>query len=216
MSSGPVTFQQYKDYYYNQTRIKYFCDLIISGGNIKVCPELKLRKFALQKELHHNKRPKIQICTLMLLRNLREPVWNSVSCDAKLLHFTICSVVEKTKSNYITGEDNLSELDLLKCKAINLLINNKCYSFLWNHSWNTTSQLCYNFKARIVSPSEFTSISHIFDAVFSINLFPFLFFQVTSISMPSKFINFLIKYNPNISQSKLPQLVVIFHAILTK
>ena len=109
----------------------------------------------------------------MLLRNLREPVWNSVPCDAKLLHFTICSVVEKTKSNYINGEDNLSEL--LKSKSINLLINNKCYGFLWN-SWNTASQLCYNFKARVVSPSEFTSISHIFDAVSSINLFPLFIF----------------------------------------
>ena len=109
----------------------------------------------------------------MLLRNLREPVWNSVPCDAKLLHFTICSAVEKTKSNYINGEDNLSEL--LKSKSINLLINNKCYGFLWN-SWTTASQLCYNFKARVVSPSEFTSISHIFDAVSSINLFPLFIF----------------------------------------
>ena len=182
LSGGPVAFLQYKDY--NPNRIEFFCDFITSEGHIKYCPQLKLRKFSSQIEFQNNNKSNKYSCTLMLLRNFREPVWTPVDCDVKMLHFTICTFKEKTKSYYGTGKVNLSKLFM--CKSINLLINNKCYGFLWNHYWNTTSQYCYDFKARVVSPSEFTSITGIFDAVSSVNFFPRFIF-------PSNLIFHIIK-----------------------
>ena len=57
--------------------------------------------------------------TLMSSRNFREPDWNSLPFNAKMLHFTIYAIKEKTKSNYETGGDNLSEIHVL---IINVMV----------------------------------------------------------------------------------------------
>ena len=139
--------------------------------NYPVCPELeKVKKIARnlmnpsQELTDHG-----YTCNLMLLSNLREPEWVPVNCKEKLLHFAICKYKRTNYNNY-----NIQ--DLYFCKSTNLLVNNKCYIFLWNNIWNT-SQYCNKFQAKGISLNEFNSLYHIFNAVYSVDTFPNIIFH---------------------------------------
>ena len=109
----------------------------------------------------------------MLLSNLREPDWISISCHEKLLAFTFCRIEDTNKSKYNISKYKSSSV----CKSHHILVNNKCYGFLWNEFQTITGDVCNNFQARRISMNEFTSFYHIFDAVSSVNIFPTFVFQ---------------------------------------
>ena len=67
-------------------------------GNI--CTNLSAVKYLARDQLQFHKTPVTsnRSCTLMLLSNLREPDWISVSCDKKLLNAIICKIQDKTQT----------------------------------------------------------------------------------------------------------------------
>ena len=114
-------------------------------------------------------------CTLMLLSNLREPDWISVPCDKKLVNTVICKIQKETKDRLII--DNLISSEFHLCQLNTILVNVKCYAFLWGSYRNMSGQFCSDYKARGVSSTDITHIYNILNAVSSVNMFPMLFLQ---------------------------------------
>ena len=114
-------------------------------------------------------------CTLMLLSNLREPDWISVSCSKNLVNTIICKQKQKIESSNIVGINEKSEFHF--CKLNTIVINDKCYSFLWDKIGNSPRQFCLDRKANGVFFDIHTDFSHIFNAVSSVNTFPTVIFQ---------------------------------------
>ena len=185
ISGGPFAFQQFKHFYYNRRIIQYICsqkysDIVGYKPDNDLCPNLTLTKISARDTLHSSKVPvnPTNYCTLMLLSNLREPDWISTSCNERLLAFTVCRKMATTKGKYKISKYKFASLYL--CKSDHIIVNGKCYSFLWREFWNMTGQVCKYFKARGISMNEFTSFSHIFDAVSSVNMFPSFVIQKLS------------------------------------
>ena len=156
-----------------ETVINYSCSKEGEQGNI--CTNLSKVKYLARDKLQFHKMPVTsnRSCTLMLLSNLREPDWISVSCNKKLLNTVICKSKEKTKHNHVI--DNLVSSELYLCQLNMILVKEKCYAFLWGSYSNMSSQSCSDYKARGVSSTN--NLYHILNAVSSVNKFPKLFLQ---------------------------------------
>ena len=175
-SGAPVAFQQYKHYYYKRNIVYYNCNAE-KGGNL--CPNITTIKTSARDMLHFVNGPMIsnQACTLMLLSNMKEPDWISISCNENFVNIIICKRIKHNKheTNYIIGENKSTEFYM--CRSMTLLINNKCYAFLWRKNEKVFDNFCSKFKAKGVSTNKLTYFYHIFAAVSSINQFPLLIFQ---------------------------------------
>ena len=150
---------------------------VMPNFKIGFCLDLKLikntAKYTLQPAVVQN--APSRGCTLMLLTNLREPDWISVSCEENLLYFAICTLKGYIAKTYSISGNNSTEIYL--CKKSNIIINEKCHSFLWHQSFNPLSQFYNDLRVSRISLKEFSSLYHMFDAVSSINVFPTLIFQ---------------------------------------
>ena len=138
-----------------------------------MCPNLTLTKISARDTLHSSVVPvnTNAFCTLMLLSNLKEPDWISIPCEENLLAFTVCRKEDATESKYSTR--NIYKLSsMYLCKSHHILVNDKCYSFLWNKFHTISEEVCNSFQGREISMKEFTSFYHIFDAVSSVKIFP--------------------------------------------
>ena len=128
--------------------------------------------------LHFHNRPILsnQTCTLMLLSNMREPEWIPISCYENLVNTVICKRIKqyKTRSNYLNSENK--SVTFYRCKTTTLLIDDKCYGFLWRAKGLISDHFCLEFKARGVSPDKLDYFYHIFNAVSATNKFPILIF----------------------------------------
>ena len=92
-SGSPVGFQQFKHFYYKRAIINYNCSRYDKHGKVgNTCPNSTTIKMSARNILHPHTIPVIPkpICSLMLLSNMREPDWISVSCDESLVNTVIC------------------------------------------------------------------------------------------------------------------------------
>ena len=111
-------------------------------------------------------------CTLMLLSNLREPEWIPITCQEKLLHFSICKAKKKKILIY-----NISSSTKHICKSTNILVNEKCYIIKWIYFLNTKVDFCSKLNGRGISQNEFSMLYHIFDSISVIDAFPSIVLQ---------------------------------------
>ena len=122
----------------------------------------------------HSSVAQMKNCTLMLLSNLREPDWISVSCNKNLVNTIICKKEDRIESSNNIGIIKTAEFHF--CKSNTVLIGDKCYSFLWGKTEYSSEKFCVETKGVLI-----TYFSHIFDAVSSVNTFPILIFPKKSI-----------------------------------
>ena len=181
-SGGPLAFQQYKHFYYNRNIVQYNCSKNNTKKIVNVCPNITTIKTSVRNKLYFINGPVIsnQACTIMLLSNMKEPDWIPIPCNENLVNIIICKRIKKNKleTNYLIGENKSTEF--YKCRSMTLLINNKCFAFLWRKNGNIFDNDCTYFKARGVSTNKLTYFYHILNAVSSINQFPILIFQNNS------------------------------------
>ena len=113
------------------------------------------------------------VCTLMLMTNLAEPQWISVSCSLPLLSIVMCLIdkANMTKGMQIKVNQNAENTkNTYFCANHHIMINTTCYHFLRN---NITLQ-CDNFCNGMIS-AYFQSISifhHLYTCVLLQNAFP--------------------------------------------
>ena len=158
-----MTFQRFKSKFSKTSTVNYRCYLMV-GFAFLDCPKLQ----HIQSSVMTRQKTVINLCTLMLLRNLREPEWISVACNKRLLHFTVCMTKVKYKDE---GSDNASS-DLSFCNPQSMLIGNQCYTLWWTSFVSTDHKFCPSFQATSISQEQFISFYSIFDAVLSYNSFP--------------------------------------------
>ena len=122
--------------------------------------------------LHSHRLPVVHMknCTLMLLSNLQEPDWISVSCNQKLVNTVICKIEDQR--DFIAINETKIHAKFHFCKSTTVVINDKCYSFLWDKIGKSHRQFCLD---NIFNKHSY--FSHIFNAVSSVNTFPTLIFQ---------------------------------------
>ena len=114
----------------------------------------------------------------MLLSNMREPDWISVSCHENLVNTVICKRTRKFRDKKLVSlimKDKSTEFFM--CKSTTLLINDKCLAFLWIKHGDYSGHFCSKFKARGVSINKLSYFYHIFNAISSLHRFPILIFQ---------------------------------------
>ncbi len=93
-----------------------------------------------------------QNCTLMLLTNVAQPEWISVSCNEKLLSHVFC-VQESARGPNIDLSVGVANIFHLKtCSHSVILLENKCHIFLWKST---------STGRHIISQQEQISISSI-------------------------------------------------------
>ena len=175
---GPVGFQQYKHFYYQRKLLQYRCYKYYEHEKIgNLCPNLTSVKSSAKHMLHSHSKPVVHMknCTLMLLSNLREPDWISVSCNKNLVNTIICKQKHRSENSNIVDINEKSEFYF--CKSNTIVINDKCYSFLWGKIGNSSGQFCLDKKAKGVFFKLHTDFCHIFNAVSSVNTFPTVIFQ---------------------------------------
>ena len=134
------------------------------------CPVMtKLQHHAINAV--QNAKAEKNVCTLMLLTNLAEPQWVSVSCSLTLLPIVICFMDKRNGDKDIKIDKNAENTKRIYfCKNHHIMINTTCYNFLWD---NITLQ-CDNFCNGMIS-AYFQSISifhHLYTCVLLQNAFP--------------------------------------------
>ena len=167
-SGSPVGFQQFKHFYCNNDIVNYSCSIYDKQEKVgNLCPNLTAVKISGRDILHPNS---VQLifgpakCTLMLLSNMREPDWISVACDVNLVNTVICKRTGKYRAqNVIHIKDESTRFYM--CKSTTLVINNKCFAFLWVKNGNLNDNLCFNFKAQSVSANKLSYFYNIPNAV---------------------------------------------------
>ena len=102
---------------------------------------------------------------MMILSNLGNPIWISLPCDKKLLFFTFCSVKQEFKSKQII-EDQLFD-----CSPDQILLYEKCFSFLWLKNLITAEQN----NGRLIHEAEIKLLQPLFEAVSETVNFPVIF-----------------------------------------
>ena len=102
-------------------------------------------------------------CTLMLLSNLAEPEWISISCSERLLFFVLCVKENKTadKNSLTFKTTDLSYW----CNRTDILVKGNCFSFIWGRNTNHKTTLCQAFQSRHVNYKETKHLEHIFYAI---------------------------------------------------
>ena len=113
-------------------------------------------------------------CTMMLLSNLAEPEWVSVSCTQPILPIVACTkqVISTVvaKSNFKNSESKCV------CQHIHIRINNTCYSFVWS-SYNVTHNLYLKTMASVVKTNVIEVIKTFVNSIYmeeKISLFIFV------------------------------------------
>ena len=88
-----------------------------------------------------------RLCTLMLLTNLAEPEWISVSCGQKIIADIVCVVPRNANTNA-----NISlKAGLVIFKSPCVFINVKCYSFSWG--FLNDRPVSRKMKTEIIKPT---------------------------------------------------------------
>ena len=103
---------------------------------------------------------------------MKEPDWISISCNKKIINIVIC---RKNEKKYNFAESEAAEFTF--CNYSTLLMNDKCYGFLWGTIEGPSDQFCSAFEAKGISADQLIYFKHIFNAVSSVNTFPVLIMQ---------------------------------------
>ena len=130
------------------------------------------------------------MCTLLLLTNLAEPDWIQVNCFDKLLSSVFC--VTENNNKFFSQESQL-EYNLMShknksCSSSSILMDNKCFIFVWFH-YKATKNLeksCSEYDASSISLHNISSFIFLFEAV-SAMFPPFILQNASNNMMVQKF-----------------------------
>ena len=151
----------------------YHCsqDFYQMSIRVEVCPDLKIYRTIVKNNEHlqNLKTTNNIFCTLMILSNLRKPTWVSLPCDKKLLFFTFCSIKQEFKSNQIIEDQ------LFHCSSDQILLHEKCYSFLWLTNLTIAEKVYKQNNGRLIHEEEIKYLQPLFEAVSETVNFPVIF-----------------------------------------
>ena len=145
--------------------ISYKCNILsINSFNDFHCLDLRRVK----REAMSNIYPDVsgtKRCTMMLLSNLAEPEWISVSCTDRILTDVLCVTkgMEKTTFEHNGKGDNLKK----SCSIESLIWKNNCYLFLWFyfHPENDLSHRCRHYGMDHLDLFNISQFQFLFDAI---------------------------------------------------
>ena len=126
------------------------------------------RKAGTKVEPHRVKR---KTCFLMLLSNLAEPDWISVSCKRNILHVIICEASNNANNTF--NEENLED-KISYCSLIYTKFRNKCISFKWLCKISLKKLQCRN--ENVISVPTITAIIQSILGAVSLNEYPLFHF----------------------------------------
>ena len=132
-----------------------------------------------------------ETCFLMLVSNLAEPDWISVSCEMKILHWIICDISNIT-SFYPFIEEQLDD-KINYCSPMYIMFDNKCILFIWLSQKSLNKFQCVNQNA-ISVPEITVIIQSILDAVTLIKYPMFLFCSKSQQILLFKYERYLSTY----------------------
>ena len=126
------------------------------------CTDLDMVKKKSRNTLH----PMINTtnkCTMMLLSNLAEPEWVSVSCTQPILPIVAC--MKQLISPTVMEGNFKNDENKFVCQHFNIRINNTCYSFVWS-SYNVTHNLHLKTMVSLVKANVIEVIKTFVDSVY--------------------------------------------------
>ena len=143
-------------------------------------------------------RVKNETCFLLLLTNLAEPDWISISCESQILHWFFCATVI-TKKNMTFLENDLRDKTYY-CSLMYTMLDNKCISFHWVHNMTLRKLPCRNQHFISVKKFRFF-IQSILDAVSYTETCPVFIFQSNSKQIfMYKYERYLNTYHQNVTE----------------
>ncbi len=179
----PVSFQQFKNYYFGQPGVLGH-DIVNYSLEDSVCKKDKKEQaekgcFCNQWDLMANdmnsqkekalhtifpEHGKGLRCTMLLLSNLAESDWITVDCSDRMLGSVFCSLPSR---NYIEPNSHQRYENNTICLLNSIFYNNTCFFFLLFQSKvnGSISQFCGKFKTTALSEFSFKDWKFLFDAI---------------------------------------------------
>ncbi len=120
-------------------------------------------------------------CTLMLLTNLAQVEWIFVPCKAHLLTRTICA---RPKEHLNNNETQLIVVQDSSCHSYQILLDKKCFLFLWRSRSNHTTMhsICGDSPSDL-EPKQFYGVIIVVSEAISVPFHPVLMQTSDSQSM---------------------------------
>ena len=105
-------------------------------------------------------------CTAMLMFNLAEPDWISVPCDKKLLKHVVCYLQRDRDGYHVKNHFNMESVTGYSlCSPDDILLQNKCHTFLWFDGKNNPRSFYNGLKTMLVILKVIAQLKQIFETV---------------------------------------------------
>ena len=161
----PMAYQRFTNYNNKLDKpISYRCFILSIKSFHSSCLDLEWLKHeamgSIYPDVSGTKR-----CTMMLLSNLAEPEWISVSCTNRLLTDILCMTKRLDKSTF---QHNGIQHNLNKsCSIESLIWKNNCYLFLWYefHPKNDLLHKCRHYGMNYLDLFNISQFQFLFDAI---------------------------------------------------
>ena len=143
ITGSPLSFQQYLNTNFKSSETRYSCGsqvvarswqnktkLVPFKEHLYNCVDLSnfKKNASTTMEPHRTKR---ETCFLILVSNLAEPDWISVSCNRKVLHWIICEVSNNMEATFNVERKTFNEDKINYCSPKYIMFDSKCISFKW-------------------------------------------------------------------------------------
>ena len=135
----------------------------------KICPNLTSVKMSAKTDMHPLYLRRIT-CTLMLLSNLAEPDWISISCKEKLLNFIVCTKKTITTNSFDINKKFIYEK--FRCTAFLFVAQKLCYAFFLHIKKEHQGEYCKESGGSPDFSGHIFFLIHIFDAISPNIIFP--------------------------------------------
>ena len=207
----PLSFQQNLNTNFKNLETRYSCGSQVVNGvwhyktrllpftdKLFQCMDLSniKRKAGTKVEPHRIKR---ETCFLLLVSNLAEPDWISISCKRKILHWIICEVSNKIKITFNEENNTFNEDKIHYCSPVFIVFDSKCISFKWLSKILLKKLQCGN-KNVISVPKITAIIPSILEAI-SLNKYPVFHFCSKSKQISTyKYKRYLNTYQDSVTE----------------